>query len=211
MTTALLTHTNRDVEILKAVYARAYVAHRAVHSTHGVSNGAGGYNQRDKSGRTVWEKIVDHARDQHVSPCTLVAVLFGTWESKQSPRPHHLLGRHVLQNLKAYGRRMHEDVLILLQTDRQAFNIALSAVPKRKRDKQSPYAQHVTVLANDFLQLSPLFRYCLARRLQAKEIYESLRDAADEQFLSYPPAYLTEWQSLLLPRHLNMGKIYSEN
>jgi hypothetical protein len=58
------------------------------------------------------------------------------------------------------------------------------------------------VLANDASQLSALFRYSVARHLKMQDIAQIVREQADAQFLSFPPAYLkTAWRHLLAKRH----------
>ena len=211
--TESITQHEKEVYILKACYARAYHRFLSTRTTLAVSDfGAHGYNKKNSNGLTIWDQCVARAKALKVSPSCLVSILFGCWTGREPPRPSYMLGTFIEKNVAIFDRTMREDVEILLNCDRQAYAVALSAANaenRRRKEPRSDYAVHVGVLAHDFLQISCLFRYCLARKLRAETVYKAVRDAADAQFLEYPPAYMDKWQNLLSKRHVNMGADYA--
>lgn len=215
MPAVYVDYDKKIIERLQDAYAAAYTRFVKTRFTQASSDfGARGYNRRNKSdGRTVWETVLNYARRHHVSPFALLCVTFDTWYSREPPRPQHMLSPHVLANLASYAKEKEFEVRIALNGDKSRYGVEMALLVAENNREKRPKTElrlHTTVLANDYLQISPLFRYCLARQLQLQPIVEATREAADNQFAEYPPAYLSIWGDLLTKRHrVTMARIYA--
>ena len=161
-------------------------------------SGSRGYRRRDSRGLTVWDRVVIKAEQQGVSPDCLVSVLFGMWDGRKPPLPAFLIGRNVLANIQTYDIDKRHEAAMRLLSDNAAMQVALY---DPLIEGLSEYKKYNAILANGLLQMSPLFRYCVATQLDLPDIRKTYRKPADLQFYEYPPAYLDKWRKLLPPRY----------
>jgi hypothetical protein len=186
---------------------RAWVA--AVRRMHERNSGRpSGYKSQprwdggtDSAGRfyqPVWPRLVSAALAAGVDPAELVDTLFETWPSDTAPLPTMLVSP---DNLRAHQRR---------QTKRRAFVQAAapaeeaawrSAVWAVSQTQPDPEAVTRFVLNDLSVQVSPAFRYAMARAAGMTDLAARWRDQAVCQ-VARDLAYYKEFWNKLLPRDL---------
>lgn len=162
-------------------------------------------HRRRRDGNTIWVTLAQLAQRQHTSTQVLIAVLFAHWSGREPPRPHHAMSHDVLAHLPDFRAAAIEVAQIQLNTDRRTYEQQMQLARAYEVQRPRPRSEMQLaqeVLANDVSQLSPLFRYSVARQLQLVELAREVRAEADAQFIGFPPAYLeTAWLPLLAKRH----------
>jgi hypothetical protein len=153
--------------------------------------------------RNEWQRLFNWLEEHRVPVEPYLALQFDLLgpEVRYPPEPWQLRGDKYLDRWRKYEPRIHQRVALELAAQKR---IADNAYRLAEADGETPVECWATVLATSHLELSPLFRYCLASRLAVEMAGERFRQVALRweglavvQFERYRRYYLRHWKSFL--------------
>jgi hypothetical protein len=153
----------------------------------------------DKAVVSVWHKIATALQGRDIHPETYIQIQFSllTHEDRRPPEPHQLLTPACLAVWKANKNKVAEGLGVALRLQRR---LAEQEFSFYKRNENSPEVCWERVLAKRGIELSALFRYCLAFHLGGERftpIAERYEAAAMMQFERHRDLYQQIWGSFL--------------
>lgn len=157
-----------------------------------VANTKSGYRTFRKP---IWPELVDRARAAGLqSPTDLVRALFIRWYGDSAPTPRALiLPENIMAAVNLRQSRLKR-IALARTAEEGVFRMAAWAAGLTTPDPR----EAMTFVLNDVgRELSPLFRYSLARLKNLPDVAARWRDAAESQFYQDPGSYLTYWASLI--------------
>lgn len=151
---------------------------------------------------SAWVKAARIFLRDKIDPAMFIAGLFGYLDLEAiPPEPPHLVSPRNLKKWPLIRERQSGVIRLALATEK---SIALCEfLPQKNILGKDTVAAYESVLLNEGLALSPLFRYCQALKIGGK----SMRDIAERyqaeaclQFDRYQDYYLCHWKGFLPPK-----------
>jgi len=147
------------------------------------------YTLKSDGGRwkTVWRRTALFCIERGVKPSTLVASAFEMF--CPCPHPNQLLTRRVLDQAVT-GHRSRDE-----RHDELRYRCELDEFTVRCSNGDSPEY----ILSTDFIPLSALFRYVIAKSMGLEKLCDFYRDDAIRQRLCWSKSYVEKFPEEYLP------------
>lgn len=162
-----------------------------------------------KDGRSynaTWPKIAELCIENHLDPLLLVRATF--YRKEMAPNPNQAVGRTALDRYQMYVApgtvlEIKNSLLNALDCNK---SLAQSEVVRQKTyfDRDDVGAWRMTLLSSS-VNLSPLFRYCVAKSQGWDDIAEDFEATAQRQYAQNPMLYDEAWAALI-PEDLRTQK-----
>lgn len=163
--------------------------------------------QRSKS--SVWFKLVNWCQHNDANPEEYVRVAFSSLPmSVSAPEPIQLMSNKYLEKWKSVSVTIPEVLTRKLQAEQRIASTHF--VYRRTIYKEKHQFALRCVLTNADLELSPLFRYCVAVDTNTPDMQPIILKFFAEavlQFECYREAYTSAWASVLPPKFSNQSKL----
>jgi hypothetical protein len=175
--------------------ARAhYEARHGVPSRFGertVPRWDGGKGPDGNTYQPIWYKIARVVLDRGISPEDLISAAFYGWDRKDPPWPSNLLSESTVARAINNPGVTAEDTAQALRVQRQAWKTAIFLY-RQDRGCDFATAAHAT-LRNRRLDLSSVFRYCMAVDGGDRAVAAEFEDGALVQYVYNRRAYDRGW------------------
>jgi hypothetical protein len=153
----------------------------------------------EKAKAPVWVTLANWFREQKIHPETYIRLTFDrlTHEPERAPEPIQLKSAKYLDQWNKHKDGIAKHIGVALVVERQQAEIAYGGLRAGGVEPETAWAH---VLTSDGLELSALFRYCLAVRLGGKRfdrVAAYFEPAAILQFERYRKIYKVQWAGLL--------------
>lgn len=145
--------------------------------------------------KPVWPKLVAAAKQEGLDPLRLVAVLFASLTTGPSPRrPSEILSPANIVRYHELVRTSKNRTAAALRTEEAVYSSAVWSASQMFPDPRMA----VRFVLNDMSrQLSPLFRYSVARTHDMTDVAERWRELATRQATESPEGYLDAWGPII--------------
>lgn len=155
----------------------------------------GGKAKDGKHYNPVWPKIAQLCIDEHLDPLLLVRAIF-YHRDQYPPEPNQAAGNTALDRYRMYTSpstqlEIQNSLLNALGCDR-ALSTAEVARQKHYYNRDDACAWRLTLVSTT-VNLSPLFRYCVAKNQQWDDLAEQFYSAAVKQYAQHPEIYNDVW------------------
>lgn len=203
---------NPALEELAARCRQIYIAERnhferSIGNTAGYKNPGptwdGGVSSTGRTNKAIWPKIALFMLEHGLDPAVCIALRFQAAQRAgkgSPPMPNQIaLASHLpLYTSSAASTVDTAAFEIALRTERELCCSRLMYL--QKYVGLSSEAARKFVIYDTSLQLSPLFRYCLAVAVGIADAADEFKEAAAGQFLLAPDGYAKAWKSVLPPK-----------
>jgi len=156
---------------------------------------------------SVWHKIVNWCEARKISPVEYVRVCFsGLPMIQMAPEPKQLLGGKYESIWNKLWVQMPEQLALDLEMQKNVARINI--VVNQTVYEETPEDAQLLVITDSSLDLSPLFRHCLAKSIDTKQMRKVARTFQAEavlQFECYPKLYKRVWREVLPPNFAEMA------
>ncbi len=153
----------------------------------------------EPSKASVWWKIIVWCQARYIPPEEYVRVCFhGMPNGDCAPEPAQLLGPKYEAKWKKLWSKKEEMLRVSLQWQKDTAKTRI--VVRQKLYKQEPEASFKHVLTDGNVDLSPLFRYCLAKSIGGpvmRKVAQTFKAEAILQFECYRKLYKKVWAAEL--------------
>jgi hypothetical protein len=149
----------------------------------------GGRDHRGVVHKSKWDTIVQFALKHKVDPIELIHASFEMCESNLAPLPNQITSTRALEDLKKSRVEVLEDLKLqyasYTREAKQAFTLWRTYRPVIKPDIEI----WKEVVVSSALELSPLYRYCLASGLGLTQLAEFWANEATMSYIRAPDMY----------------------
>jgi hypothetical protein len=167
--------------------------------------------QIEKAVPPIWLQMARVFVARKIDPPAFIGSIFGDAAlDRRAPEPNMLITENSLKCWRRIQKEKEEQIALGLKMQQQ---LALQKIMVlQKLGKQTPEDAYAVTLLNTGLELSALFRYCLALSIGGKRFrHIAQRFEADAciQFVRYKKYYLSHWKDFL-PEKISarMRKVY---
>jgi hypothetical protein len=187
---------------IRIAYIMAYRAH--FQARHGVPSNFGsrpmprwdgGEASDGRNYQPIWYKIAQVALQQGISPLDLIAGAFHGWDAKDPPWPTNLLSAKAIAYAQNNPGVTIEDTKRALQVQKDLWRIQIHLYQQERQCDFGTAAR--AALRNRRLELSSIFRYCLALDGGDPETAALFADGALKQYIFDRRAYDEGWGDLI--------------
>ncbi len=187
--------------MIKTVYTEAY--RRRESAIKGRSNWTPGdwWNGgvvRGVKRPNIWDRAARFVLQHRLSVLPFVSFAVFEFSKRALPRPTHLVSKPVLESFRQSEqdiKQSRESIVVAFDGQRHALALALDWYDDAK-ELGIPFTDEEIkrqVLLDTGVQMSALFRYCLAESEGLTDLASDLFTAAVLQFMSAPKAYAGVW------------------
>jgi hypothetical protein len=187
---------------IRTAYIYAFRAHwlakHGVPSNFGIKKVPrydGGQGPDGKTYKPIWYKIARAALHYEISPDDLIRAIFQSWDRKDPPWPTNMLNPKVLAWAATNRGISAEDTMRALRVQREIWEIQIFL------HRDNTCCDFVTAaratLRNRRLDLSSIFRYCMAIEGDDPETAQLFEDGAAIQYVYNRRAYDSGWGDLI--------------
>jgi hypothetical protein len=190
---------------IRLAYIRAFRVH--YQARHGVPSNYGSRliprwdGGEDASGvmrRPIWYRIARVAQQHQASPEDLIEATFRGWESKDPPLPTNLISAETLARVAADPGVTAEITARALSVQQSTWKTETYMIVRREGCDFNAAARKV--LKNCRVELSSIFRYCIASEVADEEIAAMFESGAVKQYIYNRRAYDRGWGDVIPPR-----------
>lgn len=149
----------------------------------------------ERAVKSTWQKIVELCEAERIDPQTYIATIFANLEPDAiCPNPNYFHGQKALDRWYELCRGQEKIVELSLNLETSVAAEKMSYYMSLDFPKRRAYR---TTLVDDTLNLSPLFRYCVARSLNYDDIAEHFYPTAVSQYIQFSAYYDKYWREFL--------------
>ncbi len=145
--------------------------------------------------QSSWQKIADLCHDEKIDPQLYITTIFADIKpGEKFPNPNYFYGQKALDRWRSLRRGQEKTVELALRIENELAASRMGYYLAMGFNKRRAYR---TTLVDDTLNLSPLFRYCVAKSLDYDDIVEHFYEAAAMQYMQFPGYYDKYWHDFL--------------
>lgn len=145
--------------------------------------------------KSAWQRIADLCRDEKIDPQLYITTIFADMAiGEKFPNPDYFYGPKALDRWRALCRGQERTVELALRIETEIAAARMGYYQAMGFKKRRAYR---TTLVDDTLNLSPLFRYCVAASLDYDDIAEHFYAAAVMQYMQFAGYYDQYWHKFL--------------
>lgn len=144
----------------------------------------------------VWITLARFFREKEINPYDYINFHFQKQLITNPLEPFQLKTDKNWQDYEVWKKKEVKSILIAFRTQKSICTTNIQIV-QSNGSRASNKEVYVDVLTDEALELSALFRYCLARSLNLKDIASIYEQQAAMQFYCNPDAYLKIWKKWL--------------
>jgi hypothetical protein len=148
----------------------------------------GGTNRDGKRFKSVWVKIVQFAQKNNIDPEVLVESVFGCHEHGTPPTPQQISGPYGLECVSRYKAVSEERLKLQYRVEKQLAEQTFFEVGLR-HPEMGGLKKWRRVITSSLVELSGLFRYCMACNLGQADLAEALYARAMQEYSRSPAAW----------------------
>ncbi len=154
-----------------------------------------------KARSSVWTTLAAYFLTHRIDPDLFMRAQFSPAALKldRPPEPNELLSSNRLALYHDTVQSMERTIAVSLTSQRSKATVEIAFAEAAGK---TPLDAYMWVLTNDGIELSPLFRYCLARSLtgvQFQDVARHYLPAAVLQYIYFAAAYEQHWGAYLPP------------
>lgn len=208
------TLLRRYTEIVRSTYCELRNRWHSLHERRETNWGAqvvpkydGGTGPGGQKYKSVWDRVARFVIQNSAEPRRFVQVQFAVRQAKPI-EPTELVSPRALELYRYNEKTAFEDILRLFHYQQQRAATEFNKLRPCKINHQWTDADiHRAVLGNTLVQLSALFRYCIAHREGYTSIADRYKDEALVQYLSQPEDYDKIWVGWIPPELTNEAQL----
>jgi hypothetical protein len=177
-------------------YRNHYLVHKGVATRFGeklIPRWDGGVGADGRKYSPIWYPIAQIVIKHQVTPEDLVHAAFSTWSDSEPPWPNRLMAEEVIRQAVTISGA--EDVGLFLENQRVTWAMEVSRLKRHDGMEQEAAARNA--IRNRSLELSPVFRYCMATAAGDEETAGLFAEAAFRQYVYRRNAYDQAWGELI--------------
>ena len=147
---------------------------------------------------TIWERVAKFIIDKKLPVDTFIRRQFQYADGPYVIKPNQLYNAAAMDRYLRGRSSDHQEILLAWRSQHSALAVALVAcqdMAAMENEELSKTSLQATVLLNEDVALSALFRYCLAKSEGLTEISRLYRDAAALQYMRHRKDYDQIWKN----------------
>jgi hypothetical protein len=150
---------------------------------------------QDASGRRykpIWPRLADYFIQNGVSPEDAIRAVFDRYVGGPPPAPNQVMVPDVVSLVEERKAKRAEHIRYSVESERTAFQDE-ACFQERIHGKVNLNTLR-ELITSPWLNLTPLFRFCLSVRHDFRDLAQFYEDKAFAQYLNHPLAYEAVWR-----------------
>jgi hypothetical protein len=143
----------------------------------------------------IWPKIAKRLIKDFISPERAIRAVFMTAHGTSAPLPNVLLGKNLARTVEVTAENRFEEIKRQANVEVEYAKTHIILLMSSYTETQS---QRLAIVSSE-IQLTPLFRFCLAVKFGHFDLAEKYRERAFNQFINDAECYRQIFQDGFIP------------